>query len=329
MKQDTGKTAEFRRLVFKDILYGNYLPGSKLPTEREMAERCGISRITVRRAYSELEKNGILERRQGSGTFVAKHKSANPDSGNITALLISIGAPFALDFIRAMEKEVSRHGGLLVLRLTDDSAELEESAAIELVEQGVRNLVIWPSGENFRSDTFARLRVLGSNMVFFDRMLPGDYADYVGVDNEDAMKVLFERAEDTSHPLFVTHSNRCYDSDFAREKSFRLECLKRNVEGRILRLPIEKEAEIPSGAFTDCSCIFAINDDMAKRLIPFTGQTPLFGIDGLYAEITSYRQPMAEMAEKVVELLYKQQDREEQWYPRRIYIKGELHEKKQ
>ena len=45
-------------------------PGDQIPTEKELCEACGVSRITVRRAVSELEKEGILEKRQGKGTFV-------------------------------------------------------------------------------------------------------------------------------------------------------------------------------------------------------------------------------------------------------------------
>ena len=44
--------------------------GDQIPTEAELCRACKVSRITVRRAVSELEKEGILEKRQGKGTFV-------------------------------------------------------------------------------------------------------------------------------------------------------------------------------------------------------------------------------------------------------------------
>ncbi|WP_319532629.1 GntR family transcriptional regulator [uncultured Cohaesibacter sp.] len=46
--------------------------GSALPPERELAQQLKVGRITVRNAYKELIESGILEVRQGSGTFVAK-----------------------------------------------------------------------------------------------------------------------------------------------------------------------------------------------------------------------------------------------------------------
>lgn len=45
--------------------------GSQLPTEKELASIYGVSRITVRQALSSLAEHGYVERRQGTGTFVA------------------------------------------------------------------------------------------------------------------------------------------------------------------------------------------------------------------------------------------------------------------
>ena len=45
-------------------------PGDRLPTERELAARYGCSLITIRRAMSELVREGRLERTRGRGTFV-------------------------------------------------------------------------------------------------------------------------------------------------------------------------------------------------------------------------------------------------------------------
>src|SRR6476469_9263576 len=49
---------------------GRWHPGDKLPTERELAAHYGCSLITVRRALSELSREGRIERTRGRGTFV-------------------------------------------------------------------------------------------------------------------------------------------------------------------------------------------------------------------------------------------------------------------
>ena len=46
--------------------------GDKLPNEMELCEEFGLSRITIRQAYKELETNGYVLRERGRGTFVRK-----------------------------------------------------------------------------------------------------------------------------------------------------------------------------------------------------------------------------------------------------------------
>ena len=57
--------------VKREISEGRLLPGSALPSFRQLAADLMVSVITVKRAYEELEKEGIIYRRQGLGTFVA------------------------------------------------------------------------------------------------------------------------------------------------------------------------------------------------------------------------------------------------------------------
>ena len=53
------------------ISEGKLEPDSALPSFRQLAEELLVSVITVKRAYEELEREGIIYRRQGLGTFVA------------------------------------------------------------------------------------------------------------------------------------------------------------------------------------------------------------------------------------------------------------------
>ena len=57
----------------REISEGRLLPGRALPSFRQLAADLMVSLITVKRAYEELEKEGLIYRRQGLGTFVAEH----------------------------------------------------------------------------------------------------------------------------------------------------------------------------------------------------------------------------------------------------------------
>src|SRR5699024_6237560 len=63
------------KLALKDMIEKDDIKeGSRLPTEKELGEQFGASRITVRRALKELENEGILEVVHGKGIFVKKLK---------------------------------------------------------------------------------------------------------------------------------------------------------------------------------------------------------------------------------------------------------------
>src|SRR5881275_196000 len=66
------------------VASGALQPGERLPPLRELAEGLGLNTNTVRAVIAELERQGFLDARQGSGTFVA---SAPPVQRTLPALV--------------------------------------------------------------------------------------------------------------------------------------------------------------------------------------------------------------------------------------------------
>jgi GntR family transcriptional regulator len=58
-------------LLRNDIVRGEWQPGDMLPSESELIEQYGVSRITVRQALEALVNDGLIYRQRGRGTFVA------------------------------------------------------------------------------------------------------------------------------------------------------------------------------------------------------------------------------------------------------------------
>lgn len=61
--------------TLKEMIEGSvYAAGEQIPSERELSEQLGVSRMTVRKAVENLTRHGLLERRSTTGTFVRQPK---------------------------------------------------------------------------------------------------------------------------------------------------------------------------------------------------------------------------------------------------------------
>ena len=61
---------QLEAILRERILAGTYAPGSRLPSESELAEEFGVSRATVRTVLAKLAAHGLILRRHGEGTYV-------------------------------------------------------------------------------------------------------------------------------------------------------------------------------------------------------------------------------------------------------------------
>ena len=66
----------FQQQLRKQVLSGDFVPGDALPSETVLCEQTRLARSTIRQALNKLEKEGIIRRIQGKGTFVTKVHSS-------------------------------------------------------------------------------------------------------------------------------------------------------------------------------------------------------------------------------------------------------------
>ena len=86
----------YRRIQFvlqKRIEAGELQPGDAVPSERELARTHEVSLMTARHALAELEREGLVDRRRGAGTFVALPKIHFNRLASFTEQMASRGLP--------------------------------------------------------------------------------------------------------------------------------------------------------------------------------------------------------------------------------------------
>jgi GntR family transcriptional regulator len=67
--------AQIREIIRRRVLDGSYAPHSQMPSESQMMQAFSVSRITVRQALGDLQKEGLIFKVAGKGSFVAKPKA--------------------------------------------------------------------------------------------------------------------------------------------------------------------------------------------------------------------------------------------------------------
>jgi GntR family transcriptional regulator, histidine utilization repressor len=117
------RAAPYRRImeaIRAEIVAGRLRPGDRIPSENELTERFGVSRMTANRAVRELASEGLVTRLAGSGSFVALK-------------------PLDLSLLRVPDiaEEIASGGGTYGARLIDSgrvAAGAELAQALELAE---------------------------------------------------------------------------------------------------------------------------------------------------------------------------------------------------
>lgn len=70
-ESSTSLYEQIARQLLEEIQRGEFEPSGKLPSEAQLGERFGVSRVTVRLAVGKLSADGVVERKQGKGTYAA------------------------------------------------------------------------------------------------------------------------------------------------------------------------------------------------------------------------------------------------------------------
>lgn len=166
-----GPVGSLHQLMMTDIeariLSGDWPPGHRLPTEKELCEEYSCSRMTASKVLTQLAKAGLVERRKRAGSFVARPRSQSAvlEIHDIRSEVEELGEAYAY---RLLRREITAASGLshIWVELPTDGCVLV-LAALHLAgerpfcfEERALNLDAVPDAENVDFATVSPTRWL-------------------------------------------------------------------------------------------------------------------------------------------------------------------------
>jgi GntR family transcriptional regulator of arabinose operon len=206
----------------RTIANGQSKTGDRLPSETDLGKTFGVSRLTVQRALKELQIEGLVARRAGSGTYVLPRKQSH---GHLFGLLIpGLGESEIFEPMCQGMAKAGRSGGHALLwgHATHSVLEDKEFLAHQLCDDYIARRVsgvFFAPLEGFANKDAVNLSITqrlsdaGIAVVLLDRCI---YAwpnrspfDLIGIDNRRGGHVVTRHmlGQGALHPVFLTRPN--------------------------------------------------------------------------------------------------------------------------
>lgn len=146
-----------------EMLAGEWDAHGRVPSEREVQRRHGVSRPTASKALAALAAEGLIVRAQGRVSELSTRRPAatRPVGGNqgVIGLVAPISDnPLVQHVLRGADREAGRHGVRLLMATTGLMPEREQEAIVGLVDAGVQGLLVYPVARPITNDSSDHLR---------------------------------------------------------------------------------------------------------------------------------------------------------------------------
>lgn len=324
--------------ICKKIFYEEYKEGERIPSERQLLEELGVSRITVRKALQILKDERIITQIHGSGTYVEPYYGPRQGNMEIITLVAAAQNDFFSNFMDAFQISADKNDSLVLFKQKPKNIPLEE-CLFQIYEKRLRNVVIWLQKMNIEERMLRKLRGLGMNIVLFDEVDSGTYADAICLDNAGAINRLYSDLKENGCKKIIYISWDAVTeigSLRIREETFR----KLEPNGTIVHIPMQYQyhlQDIPEesimeimNTISDCDgVIYAVDElgmffeDLAKKKkmnhkAGIVDAVP--GAENMGVFVVG--QDFPRMAAQVMECLQKQNQADSGWKAKTYRIKG-------
>ncbi len=343
-KNTPRKNSRLFEVLAERMAQGVYLPGARLPAERDLAAEFALDRSAVRAARTELARTGQIVREPGcrprvSGAARTARPVArlHPASRNIAVILPQHAADHgSREILRGIahllhSQEAPYRPLMFDLNLrTAPRGTLEQQACTAVLDEDIAGAIVWPTLEPGSLDGWRGVQTAGRPVVFVDRCDDDFLCDFVGVDNYEAAKDATRFLLAQGH-MQIVHLTRDLPASSIEQRveGYRDALIDAGLPfsaASVWRLPTEASAPSVDEFAAHLlalnplpTAVFAVNDQIAHTLIAaleargktVPGDISVLGFDdddqhsARPALLTTVRQPFERIGQRAAALLLR------------------------
>ncbi len=144
-KSNTSKYYKLMEYLRDEMLTGHIMPGEKIPSENELANKFSLSRHTVRKSIALLANEGLLYTEHGRGTFSSGILRKSKDSRNIGVITTYISEYIFPQVIDGIDEVLSHYGYSIILKNTGNDFFKEVACLKDILGKDIAGLIVEPT----------------------------------------------------------------------------------------------------------------------------------------------------------------------------------------
>ncbi len=312
-----------KQSILNQIQIGELQPGDKLRNEKDYAEIFNVSGITVRRAMTELAKEGYINRIKRKGSFVNTTKAAE-NSSHLIALILSAVDYYDVSYmkiIKGAQRMAAEFNYSLIVEWSNENLAIEQASIQKMLARNVDGLLIYPFDPIKSLENYKLIEQKNIPYVLVDRYDVDHPCYSVGCNNHDGaflatrelIRLKHTKIKFASYHFFLNSEQERFDGFCHAMRQSGL-----HINDESLLININYDELIASIQNHDITALFCSNDKLAikvaKQLLAHGIRIPqdlsIMGFDdwdyphGLPFELSTVKQSFEDIGSNAANLLF-------------------------
>lgn len=203
VKKGTPKYVQLADWIKQKIREDGLEKGDKFYTEHALSDLFSVSRQTVRQAINMLINEGVLESRQGSGTYIASQTVSKKVSSKTIGVIVTYFDEYIFpSIINGIESVISEKGYTMHMACTRNDQDSEARALRSMMENEVDGFIIEPTKSalpNNNINIYKEIAEKDIPLIFINSYYPELRFPYISLDDVEAAKMAVDNLIKNGH----------------------------------------------------------------------------------------------------------------------------------